>query len=167
MAESNHVCKNKHCNKKYYACDWCARTEAFRKVTCSRECYTEYAKEWIENHPNVDLDKVDFALPIEIGRTRAQTIIHMQEISEIPIEQVESETKQELSDMGYGKEVEELGISGTIELINDQLDQESEKPEESVINEPVSEVIDTVVEERPKQETKWTKRNRKNKSDFE
>lgn len=45
----NHICKNPNCNKGfdgkrklYYACNYCDKTNNWRSIACSFECYQEY-----------------------------------------------------------------------------------------------------------------------------
>lgn len=46
---ANTVCRNINCHKgkdggrkKYYSCAYCLKTESWRTVACSPECYAEY-----------------------------------------------------------------------------------------------------------------------------
>lgn len=100
--------------KWVYSCAYCKRNDAWKTHACSLEHSEAYQLEVLQARA---ANRIVDTKPVMSDMTDFE----YQELMSKPIEQVEAETKQELSDMGYAEEVETLGISGTVDLINMEL----------------------------------------------
>ncbi len=109
ILEPNHRCKNIHCRKMYYACDHCDKSQNWRSVACSRECFDEYQKQVLEarskgksidlNPERTDISKTEFD---EMMKKSPENIL--------------AKTKEDLKD--YSEKLEEEGLDAVIEEIN-------------------------------------------------
>lgn len=125
MAEkkTNHICKNKNCPngvngepKHYYACNYCDRTNQWRSVACSPECYDEYIKQVLDaRSKNMKVN----TLPERTDMTQEE----VQKLMEKPVEEVKEEVVADLSDYTDNG----LTISEAIEVINEEIDAETEQ----------------------------------------
>lgn len=100
------------------ACKNCIRNDIWKTIACCPEHFQAYQNDIIESRKKNE--------PVNTKPTiSGMSDIEYQTLMDTPKEQVEEETKQELSDMGYSKEVDGLGISGTVDLINQEIDAEN------------------------------------------
>lgn len=123
IKKPNHICKNKFCTKgtdgsrkHYYACDYCTRTQNWRSVACSFECWLEYQNQVIEARSKGN--------PVDLLPDR--TDMDKNEIKELmnkPVETVIAETKEELND--YKDENDSIDFSKAVENINLQLEKKN------------------------------------------
>jgi len=105
--EFNHICANSDCRKEYYSCDYCSAIASWRSVACSLDCYhiIQKAQQPVEEHRTDITDE------------------ELQKIKEMPIAKVKEKTLDDLSD--YVDVIEESGIAGAIEVINNELDNKA------------------------------------------
>lgn len=120
MAEMkpNHICKNPNCRKHYYACDLCDRSQNYKSVACSRECFEIYTNLVLESR--MKNKKVDI-LP-------DRTDISKEEVKKLmkkPVKEVEEKTKKDLSD--YIKDEEKINLTEIVEKINKDINEKSTK----------------------------------------
>lgn len=123
MAEltANHICKNPNCTKgdnngrkKYYACNFCDKTQNWRSVACSFECYQEYMDIVIaERSKNKNISVV----PERLDMTEQEVSILMGK----PYYEVYEETKEELKD--YIGESEISDFSEVVDEINHEIEE--------------------------------------------
>ena len=113
----NHICKNSNCPygkdgkpKEYYACNACDRT-GYRRIACSRECYTVVLER---------LNPSELSVPNRTDKTSNEVDSLMSK----PLDTVIAETKQELS--MYAEEIEAMGLEAVIDLINEDIDKNVE-----------------------------------------
>ena len=109
----NSVCKNINCGKLFYACAYCTHKLAWRAVSCSPECFEAYTSQVAEaraNNVKVDL------LPKRIDMTPDE----VQALVKAPTEDVIAAARNELK--GYSEELDTLGLNGTVDLINSEID---------------------------------------------
>lgn len=135
---ANHICKNINCPngvngepKHYYACNYCDRTNKWRSVACSMECYDEYMKQVVEARSK---NKEVNLLPIRTDKTEKEVI----ELLEKPVGEVLADTVEDLKEYLDGSNT----ITEVIEAINEELDAE-----------PVTETV-TVSTSKKKKRTK-------------
>ena len=113
IKKPNSICKNINCGKLFYACAYCTHKLAWRAVSCSPACFEEYVNQVAEARAgNV---KVDW-LPKRTDMTPDE----VQALVDAPTEEVIEATKKELG--GYGEELDTLGLNGTVDLINGEID---------------------------------------------
>ena len=121
--ELNNGIKNRQ--KWIYACRNCVRNEVWKTVACCPEHFVAYQQEVVaaraKGRPILDANK-----PIMADMTDGE----YKELMDAPVEQVEEETKQELTDAGYGEVLKEKGISGTVDFINQELQDEQQEEEQ-------------------------------------
>lgn len=116
--QPNTLCKNRNCTKGenggrsfYYSCKFCARTENWKSVACCIECLDEYTKQIEESRrKNKPISK----LPERTDMNESQ----YNELMQTPIKQVKEETIKEITDAGYGEDLDEIGLTKTLEKIN-------------------------------------------------
>lgn len=118
IREPNHICKNINCPngingepKHYYACNYCDRSNQWRSMACSIECYEAYMQQIAEARSKNK--KVDI-LPDRTDMNKEE----VKELLEQPIEKVMEDTKEDL------KEYLDDGatIAQAIETINSEID---------------------------------------------
>lgn len=116
----NHICKNINCRKEYYACDYCGKTQNWRSMACSIECYNEYIRQ-------VELSRKNNS-PVDIYPERTDMthseVVEM--VDHTPIELVKEKTMIELSD--YADDIQAIGLSKTIDDINKKKQKEEIEP---------------------------------------
>jgi hypothetical protein len=108
IKKPNSLCKNIYCRKPFYACAFCTRTNAWRAVACSFECYTAYGDQVLEARAakrNVNL------LPERTDMTDTE----MKEFMEKPLDEVIALTNEELKD--YSGSVADI-----VTKINEEID---------------------------------------------
>lgn len=109
----NHICKNINCKKEYYACDYCGKTQNWRSMACSIECYNEYMKQIQQSRKN--------NIPVDLYPERTDMshdeVVKM--IENTPIEIVKENTMNELSE--YSEDIETIGIGKTVDKINKEI----------------------------------------------
>lgn len=128
IKKPNTICRNPNCThgedggrKKFYACLTCLRKESWRAYCCCVECYEEYTRIVLDSRSK---GKTEPAQPERIDMTPAE----VKEVMETPIEQVEQYTKEvELKD--YFEENPESPLSEIIELVNTDIDQNTQPTE--------------------------------------
>ena len=113
IKKPNSICKNINCGKLFYACAYCTHKIAWRAVACSPECFDAYMNQVAEARANNV--KVD-TLPKRTDMTAEE----VKELVDAPTEEVVEETKKELE--GYSQELDSLGLNGTVDLINSEID---------------------------------------------
>ena len=112
IKKPNSLCKNEHCRKPFYACAYCTRTNAWRAVACSIECYNAYTDQVVAAR----------AAKRKINLTPERTDLteeQMQDLMNKPIEAVIEITKEELKD--YADDIAAKGLGGTIDKINKEI----------------------------------------------
>lgn len=127
IREPNHICKNINCPngingepKHYYACNYCDRSNQWRSMACSIECYEAYMQQIAEARSKNK--KVDI-LPDRTDMNKEE----VKELLEQPIEKVMEDTKEEL------KEYLDDGttITQAIETINSEIDNNRVHPKKN------------------------------------
>lgn len=123
MAEliANHICKNPNCTKgtdggrkKFYACKFCDKTQNWRSVACSFECYQEYMDLVIaERSKNKKVD----VLPERLDMSTQE----VEELMDKPYHEVYEETKEELKE--YIGESEINDFSEIVDEINYEINK--------------------------------------------
>ena len=115
----NHKCANSKCTtgedggrKLYYACDYCDRTASWRSICCSIECYEQYTRD----------TNAQVTYPQRIDKTQKEVKEFLENTS---IEESIEKTKEELKD--YKEELNEYGISKTIDIINEEIDNKKSR----------------------------------------
>ena len=121
--KANTICKNVNCThgvdggrKHFYSCFYCLKVQNWKSVCCSEECYTEYSSQVKEARSK---DKPVDLLADRTDMTKNEVL----EIMTAPIDDVIDMTKSELKD--YQNDLDEVGYSGVVEKINQELDFES------------------------------------------
>lgn len=117
--KANHKCKYSKCTlgngggrKEYYACPHCDASQSWRSMACCREHYELYIEEVLAARAkgstvNLLPDRTD------MGTAETKALVNM------PLDKALELTKEELKD--YAEDIEELGISATIDKINSEL----------------------------------------------
>ena len=120
MAEMkpNHICKNPNCRKHYYACDLCDRSNNYKSVACSRECFEIYTNLVLESR--MKNKKVDI-LPDRTDMSKEE----VKKLMKKPVKEVEEKTKKDLSD--YIKDEEKINLTEIVEKINKDINEKSTK----------------------------------------
>lgn len=120
MAEMkpNHICKNPNCRKHYYACDLCDRSQNYKSVACSRECFEIYTNLVLESR--MKNKKVDI-LPDRTDMSKEE----VKKLMKKPVKEVEEKTKKDLSD--YIKDEEKINLTEIVEKINKDINEKSTK----------------------------------------
>lgn len=130
--------------KWFTTCNNCLRLKKIDRIlACCYDHFELYQEEIFLSRKNSN----NVNHPIIANMTE----IEYQTLMETPLNQVEAETKAELASMGYSEEVNTLGISGTVDLINEELDVAIQTNEE-------------ITEEAGNTWTTKSKKNRKPKS---
>lgn len=118
IREPNHICKNINCPngingepKHYYACNYCDRSNQWRSMACSIECYEAYMQQIAEARSKNK--KVDI-LPDRTDMNKEE----VKDLLEQPIEKVMKDTKEELKEYLD----DETTIAQAIETINSEID---------------------------------------------
>lgn len=116
MAENkaNHICKNPLCKKAYYACDYCDRTQNWKSVACSRECYNAYENMVIEARTK----------GVKVNTKPNRTDMTEKEVDELlskPVEEVLQKTKEDLKD--YVDEIGNLNVIEAVDKINEEINK--------------------------------------------
>lgn len=117
----NHICKNPNCTKgedgkrkHYYACNYCTRTQNWRSVACSWECFIEYQNAVIESRTK---NKELSTFPERTDMTPEELKVLMSK----PIETVAEETKRELEE--YIDKDGSINLSESIKIINEKIEK--------------------------------------------
>ena len=120
MAEMkpNHICKNPNCRKHYYACDLCDRSQNYKSVACSRECFEIYTNLVLESR--MKNKKVDI-LPDRTDMSKEE----VKKLMKKPVKEVEEKTKKDLSD--YIKDEVKINLTEIVEKINKDINEKSTK----------------------------------------
>lgn len=111
----NHICCNPNCHKgdnggrkAYFACDYCDRTNTWKSICCSVECYNEFmALGKKKTHNRID-------------KTESEVAALMAE----PEESVKKRSVEELENAGFDTS---NGISEAIDEVNKEIDAENER----------------------------------------
>lgn len=112
----NHICKNPECKKKYYACNFCDRSNSWRSVACSFECYQKYTDLVIAERSKGET--------IEVKPERTDmTEKEVDELLKRPIEEVLEETKEELKD--FADVDGNVNFANAVDEINRKLDKKT------------------------------------------
>lgn len=114
--KANHVCKNPECRKKYYACDFCGRTQNWRSVACSFTCYQKY----------MDLVIAERSKGKDVEVKPERTDMTEQEVDalmEAPIEEIIEKTKKELKD--FADIDDNVDFAKAVDEINRELDKKT------------------------------------------
>lgn len=110
----NHICKNPNCRKEYYACNYCSRTLSWRSIACSKKCYQEYTDLVIAERSK--------GKTVDIKPERTDmTEKEVDKLLEKPIDEVLTETKEELKD--YVLEDGSINIAEAVDDINEKLEK--------------------------------------------
>lgn len=115
----NHICKNINCKKEYYACDYCGKTQNWRSMACSIECYNAYMKQ-IEQSRNGNISIDTYPNRIDMSH---KEVVEM--VNNTPIEVVKEKTMNELSE--YLEDIKTIGLGKTIDKINKEIDNKKLK----------------------------------------
>ena len=115
----NHICKNINCRKEYYACDYCGKTQNWRSMACSIECYDEYMKQIEQSRKN--------NMPIDLypERTDMSHAEVVEMVDNTPMNVIKEKTMNDL--LEYSDDIETLGIGKTIDKINKQINRKKSK----------------------------------------
>ena len=135
IKKPNTICRNPNCThgedggrKTFYACLTCLRKESWRAYCCCIECYEEYTRIILDSRSK---SKTESILPERIDMTSAE----VKEVMETPIEQIEQYTKEvELKD--YFEENPTSPLSEIIELVNENIEQNSQPTEANIPYKP-------------------------------
>lgn len=123
--KANHKCKYSKCTlgsdggrKEYYACPHCDASQSWRSMACCKEHYDLYVEEVLAARAHGD--KVNL-LPdrTDMGVKETKDLVNM------PLDKALEATKEELKD--YAEDIEELGVSATVDKINDEIDRQNTK----------------------------------------
>ena len=133
--ETNHICKNAHCPngkngepKHYYTCDYCDRSNQWKSLACSIECYEEYVKQVIEAR---NANNVVNIKPVRTDLTENE----VDELMVTPIEEVLEKTKEELKEYTTDENGEIItSISEAVTKINEEIDAEETATTNSIVN---------------------------------
>ena len=111
----NHVCCNPNCTKgegggrkHYFACDYCDRTNSWKSICCSIECFNEFST-LQEKRENNRTDKTDEEMRL---------------LMSTPIEEVKEQTISDLSAAGVDTTD---GILAAVDAVNAELDKQNER----------------------------------------
>lgn len=111
----NHICCNPNCTKgegggrkHYFACDYCDRTNSWKSICCSIECFNEFSA-LQEHRENNRTDKTD---------------AEMRALMSMPVEAVKEQTISKLAVIGVDMAD---GISAAVDAINAELDKQNER----------------------------------------
>lgn len=123
--KANHKCKYSKCTlgsdggrKEYYACPHCDASQSWRSMACCKEHYNLYIEEVLaeraQGHEvNLLPDRTD------MKTEDVKTLVNM------PLDEALKATKEELKD--YAEDIDEIGVSATIERINNEIDKQNTK----------------------------------------
>ena len=125
----NSLCKNINCRKAFYACAYCTHKLAWRAVACSPECYSAYINQVTAARA---ANKEVNLLPERTDMTPAE----VKELITAPTDDVLKATKEELGD--YAEDLDTLGLGGTIDKINNEIDESHGVHVEQVDHIPLS-----------------------------
>lgn len=120
MAEMkpNHICKNPNCRKHYYACDLCDRSQNYKSVACSRECFEIYTNLVLESR--MKNKKVDI-LPDRTDMNKEE----VKKLMRKPVKEVKEKTKNDLKN--YIIDEDNINVEEIVEKINKDIDDKSTK----------------------------------------
>lgn len=111
----NHVCCNPNCTKgegggrkHYFACDYCDRTNSWKSICCSIECFNEFST-LQEKRENNRTDKTDEEMRL---------------LMSTPVEEVKEQTISDLSAAGVDTTD---GILAAVDSVNAELDKQNER----------------------------------------
>lgn len=111
----NHVCCNPNCTKgegggrkHYFACDYCDRTNSWKSICCSIECFNEFSM-LQEKRENNRTDKTDEEMRL---------------LMSTPVEEVKEQTISGLSAAGVDTTD---GILAAVDAVNAELDKQNER----------------------------------------
>nr|DAP06628.1 MAG TPA: hypothetical protein [Caudoviricetes sp.] len=111
----NHVCCNPNCTKgegggrkHYFACDYCDRTNSWKSICCSIECFNEFST-LQEKRENNRTDKTDEEMRL---------------LMSTPVEEVKEQTISDLSAAGVDTTD---GILAAVDAVNAELDKQNER----------------------------------------
>lgn len=111
----NHVCCNPNCTKgegggrkHYFACDYCDRTNSWKSICCSIECFNEFSM-LQEKRENNRTDKTDEEMRL---------------LMSTPVEEVKEQTISDLSAAGVDTTD---GILAAVDAVNAELDKQNER----------------------------------------
>jgi len=110
MKKPNAICKS--CKKEFYQCYYCLKTQS-KFGCCSLECAMEYQKQ--VTALRAKKQKIDL-LPDRLDMSKDQILTY---ITTKTHEEAKADTLKELSD--YQSEIQELGILGVVEQINQEI----------------------------------------------
>lgn len=120
IKQPNSLCKNEKCRKPFYACAYCTRTNAWRAVACSIECFNAYTEQVMA--ARAAKKKINL-LPDRTDMTDEQ----MAELMAKPIDEVMEMTREELKD--YSGSIAEI-----VTQINDEIDVDRAGTHEKIMN---------------------------------
>lgn len=118
IKKPNSTCKNSTCRKHFYACGYCTRTNSWRAIACSPECYTAYMNE-------VSIARARGVIVNLHPERTDMTDAELHQLMKQPIEEVVENTKEELAE--YADELDEIGFGGVVEKINSEIDKGTDK----------------------------------------
>lgn len=111
----NHICCNPNCTKgdgggrkHYFACDYCDRTNSWKSICCSVECFNEFST-LQEKRENNRTDKTDEEMRL---------------LMSTPVEEVKEQTISDLSAAGVDTTD---GILAAVDAVNAELDKQNER----------------------------------------
>lgn len=112
----NHICKNPNCRKLYYACNFCDKSNNWRSVACSLDCFKEYTDLVIEERTK---GKKNVMKPERTDMTEKE----VDELLNKPLEVVLQETKEQLKE--YANEDGTIDFKNAVDEINKNIDKKS------------------------------------------
>lgn len=113
IKKPNHICKNPSCKRKYYACDYCDRTQRWESVACSWDCWLKYQDAVIEARSK---NKKISLMPERTDMTNEE----VQELMKKPVKEVLEDTKEQLKD--YISD-DTPDFSSAVKKVNDEIDK--------------------------------------------
>ena len=112
--KANTICR--HCGKEYYSCYHCIKTQNWRSICCSLECYQEYQKAILESRG------ISVTIPKRTDMTETEVV---EFITETPEEVAIEKTKEELSE--YIKENPDMSLNEVVEKVNLDIKKKDKK----------------------------------------
>lgn len=116
----NTECRNEECRRLFYSCKSCVKTANWKAFCCSLECYNKWQEQVAKSRQN---NKSVSLLPKRIDITSEE----VKNIIDTPIEKVNEDTINEFKELGYLDTYEEVGLTKTVEQINEDINKLSLK----------------------------------------
>jgi hypothetical protein len=112
----NTICR--WCEKKYYACKYCQRTQSWRSFCCSVECHEKYVKAILDNR---ELEKQ--------GKFTLQSTKEIEEVKSMSPEEALETTKEDLKD--YLEENPDKSLTEVLDVVNSDIEKSRKRKKKS------------------------------------